>query len=114
VHETLTSSPARLFVRDGGHVVPIRTKDITRLEAADDSVIVHASGRRYRMNVPLHDLEHRLDTSQFVRVHRSHVVNLDHVVSLAPYDGSRFQIKLRDGTELTASRQRSRLLRKMT
>jgi two-component system LytT family response regulator len=113
VRETLTMSPARLFVRDGGHVVPIRARDIARLEAADDAVIVHATGRRYRMNVPLHDLENRLDPSQFVRVHRSHVVNLDHVVALTPYDGSRFLIRLRDGTELKASRQRSRLLRKL-
>jgi DNA-binding LytR/AlgR family response regulator len=47
-------------------------------------------------------------------VHRSHVVNLDYVASWTPYDGSRFQITLRTGATLMASRQRSRMLRELT
>lgn len=110
--EVLTQGPVpRLFVRDAGRVVPIRVSSIERLQACDDYVIVHAAGRQFRLNVPLSDLEQRLDPQLFVRVHRSHVVNLDHVASWTPYDGSRFQIALRSGTTLMASRQRSRLLR---
>ena len=101
----------RLFVREAGRIVPIRVASIEWLEACDDYVIVHTQGRSLRMNVPLSDLERRLDPVVFVRVHRSHVVNLDHVVSWMPYDGSRFQITLRSGTTIMASRQRSRLLR---
>jgi two-component system, LytTR family, response regulator len=110
--EVLTDSPVpRLFVRDGGRIVPIRVSSIERLQACDDSVIVHAAGRQFRLNLPLSDLERRLDPHVFVRVHRSHVVNLDHVASWTPYDGSRFEITLRSGMTLMASRQRSRLLR---
>jgi len=74
-------------------------------------VIVHTAGRQLRVNLPLSDLERRLDPHVFVRVHRSHVVNLDHVASWTPHDGSRFQITLRSGTTVMASRQRSRVLR---
>jgi two-component system LytT family response regulator len=110
--EALTVGPMpRLFVRDAGRVVPIRAATIESLQACDDSVIVHAQGRSYRLNLPLSQLEDRLDPRLFVRVHRSHIVNLDHVTSWAPYDGSRFQITLRSGTTIMASRQRSRLLR---
>jgi len=103
----------RLFVRESRQVVPIRVSSIEWLEACDDFVIVHARGRHYTINVPLSDLEERLDPRIFVRVHRSHVVNLDHVASWAPYDGSRFQITLRTGDRVVASRQRSRILREM-
>jgi two-component system, LytTR family, response regulator len=110
--EVLAHGPVpRLFVRDGGRIVPIRVASIERLQACDDDVIVHAGGRQFRLSLPLSELEQRLDPEVFVRVHRSHVVNLDHVASWMPYDGSRFQITLRSGTTLMASRQRSRMLR---
>ena len=112
--EVLTAGPlARLFVREAGRIVPIRVGSIDRLQACDDYVIVHAAGKAFRLSLPLSDLERRLDPAVFVRVHRSHVVNLDHVAAISPYDGSRFQITLRDGVTIIASRQRSRLLREL-
>jgi two-component system LytT family response regulator len=103
--------PRRLFVREAGRVIPVRTSDVVRLEASDDFVVIHTTAQRYRMGVPLQDLAQRLDPAQFVRVHRSHVVNMDHVASMSPYDGSRMQVRLRDGTIIVASRQCSRALR---
>jgi len=61
--------------------------------------------------VALGDLERRLDPEKFLRVHRSHVVNLDHVSALVPYDATRLQVEMRDGTKIMASRTRSRELR---
>lgn len=104
----------RLFVREGGRIVPLATQAIERLEACDDFVQVYSAGRCYRINVTLQELEARLDPATFVRVHRSHIVNLDHVVGWEPFDGSRFEVRLRDGTRITASRQRSRVLRHVT
>ena len=110
--ETIASGPVpRLFVRDAGRIVPIRVAAIERIQAADDAVIVYAQGRQFRLNLTLAALEQRLDPNVFVRVHRSHLVNMDHVASWVPYDGSRFQITLRSGATLMSSRQRSRELR---
>ena len=103
----------RLFVREAGRIVPLRVASIEWLQACDDFVIVHAGGRQFRVNLTLSDLERRLDPRIFVRVHRSHLVNLDHVTSWTPYDGSRLQITLRTGRTLMASRQRSRVLREL-
>jgi len=110
--ESLARGPLRrLFVRDAGRIVPVRVAAIEWLQACDDYVILHTSGKEYMVNVPLADLVSRLDPHVFVRVHRSHVVNLDHVASWTPYDGSRLQITLRNGATILASRQRSRALR---
>ncbi len=103
----------RLFVRERGRIVPINITDIVRLEAVDDYVMVHVGGRKHLVSVRLRDFEARLDPDLFVRVHRSHMVNLDQVVSLTPHDGTRLQIELRDGTRIVASRTRSRELRKL-
>ena len=101
----------RVFVRDRGRIVPIATADIERLEAEDDYVALHARGRRYLVYLPLSEFERRLDPERFLRVHRSHIVNLDHVSGFVPFDGARLQVEMRDGTRIMASRTRSRELR---
>jgi two-component system LytT family response regulator len=113
--EAMTQGPVpRLFVRDAGRIVPIKVSSVERLEACDDYVVVHTATQRYRINVTLTELEERLNPHTFVRVHRSHVVNLDHVASWTPYDGSRMQVTLKSGATIMASRQRSRELRTLT
>lgn len=102
---------ARVFVRDRGRILPIATEDIERLEAEDDYVALHARGRRFLVYLSLGEFERRLDPERFLRVHRSHVVNLDFVAALVPFDGSRLQVEMRDGTKIMASRTRSRELR---
>lgn len=101
----------RIFVRDRGKITPILVKEIERLEAEDDYVAVHARGRRHLVYLPLAEFERRLDPAQFLRIHRAHVVNLDFVSHLEPFDAGRLRVTMRDGTALLASRVRSRELR---
>ena len=102
---------SRIFVRDRGRILPIVLADIERLEADDDYVAVHTKGRRFLVYLGMNDFEARLAPDRFLRVHRSHIVNLDHVAAIAPFDGTRLQVVMKDGTKLTASRTRSRELR---
>ena len=101
----------RIFVRDRGRIIPIAVADIERLEADDDYVAVHTRGRRYLVYLGMNDFETRLDPERFLRVHRSHIVNLDHVAAMVPFDAARLQIEMKDGKKLIASRTRSRELR---
>lgn len=103
---------ARIFVRDQGRVLPVRADEIVRCESDGDYVIVHARGTQYPVYLNLGDLAQQLGTGQFVRVHRSHVVNLDHVASLAPHDASRLAITMKDGSHVIASRAGTQLLRR--
>lgn len=102
---------SRILVRHRDGIVPIALDAIERLEARGDYVALHTGGRRLLVRLPLNDLERRLDQSRFLRVHRSHIVNLDHVKSIVPYDGSRFQFVMRDGAQLLSSRARAKELR---
>jgi len=102
----------RLFVRERGAVKPLRMSAVQHLESADDYVTVHTTNReRFDMGITMAALEERLDPASFLRIHRRFIVNMDHVTSIAPINGSRFEVKMRDGTVLAASRERSRLLR---
>ncbi len=101
----------RVFVRDRDRILPVAAAEIERLEAADDYVALHARGQSYLVYLPLGDFERRLDPRRFLRVHRAHVVNLDFVKHMVPYDGSRMLVEMRDGTKILASRARSKDLR---
>jgi len=89
-----------------------RTAAVQHLESNDDYVTLQtADGGRFDLETTMTALEERLDPATFLRIHRRFIVNMDHVVSISPMDGSRFEVKMRDGTSLAASRQRSRVLR---
>lgn len=106
-------SLTRLFVRVRGRIVPIATADIECFEAHGDYVRLHTDGRDHLIHVRLKELEARLDPERFVRVHRSHIVNLDHLLAMEPCRSSRFRLSLRSGLQIVASRARSRELRRL-
>jgi two-component system LytT family response regulator len=101
----------RIFVRDRGRIIPIAVDGIDRLEAEDDYVGVHTAGKRYLVYLTMSEFEARLDPQRFVRIHRSHIVNLDKVAAFLPEDGGRLSIEMKDGTKLSASRTRARELK---
>jgi two-component system LytT family response regulator len=111
-HDALGRRPlTRLFARRGERVIPIPTEQVVRAEAEGDYVAVHAGGKPYLLAVSLADLEARLDPERFERVHRAHLVNLDHVREVRPFDERRLVIRLADGSEVVASRTGSQRLR---
>ena len=101
----------RMFVRDArGRIVQVRVSEISRLIGAGDYVELFANNMPYLVSLTLTEFEERLDPKKFSRVHRSTIVNLDHVVSCHEIS-RRLAIKLSDGTELIASRSGSQILR---
>jgi two-component system LytT family response regulator len=103
----------RLFACQGQRIVPLPVEQITRIAACDDYSEVHCRGEAYLLSLGLNDLESRLDPERFVRVHRSHIVNLDHVERMQPGDDRRLELHLRDGSRVVASRTGSQRLREM-
>jgi two-component system LytT family response regulator len=101
---------ARWFVRDGTRIVALDPAEIERIEADDDYAFFHHRGRRYGVRLRLQDLEAKLDPRQFVRIHRSHIVNVAFVAACEPFDAWRLQVVLSTGHRIVASRSGTRLL----
>jgi two-component system, LytTR family, response regulator len=102
---------SRLFVRDRGQVIPVPVADIVHCDADGDYVAIHAAGRRYLVYLNLSDLAARLDPERFIRIHRSHLVNLDRVSAMVPHDANRLEVRMDDGSRAVASRAGTQLLR---
>jgi two-component system LytT family response regulator len=94
----------RLAVRARGRIVMLDVDAIDWIQAADNYVTVHASGREYLLRETLAALERQLDPACFVRIHRSTIAALDRIVELQPSSHGDFDVRLRDGTQLTLSR----------
>jgi two-component system LytT family response regulator len=103
----------RLFARSGPRIVPIAVESILRIQAAGDYAEVHCAAGRFLLQVSLGELLSRLDPERFQQVHRSHIVNLDHVRELRPYDERRLLIRVEGGGEILASRKASEELRRL-
>lgn len=102
----------RLFLRERDAILPVPVERILRIEAEGDYVNVHTRERVHLVRLRLQDLEGRLG-DRFLRVHRSHLVNLDHVKLFEHHDDTRLVVVMNDGTRVLASRTRSRELRRL-
>jgi two-component system, LytTR family, response regulator len=114
VRSALSGRPLRrLFAREGDRILPIAVESIVRIEACDDYAQVHTAARSFLLHLSLTELEALLDPERFRRVHRSHILNLDHVALLEPHDDRRLVIRLKDGSRVVASRAASHRLREL-
>jgi two-component system LytT family response regulator len=80
-----TSPLERILVRDGSKVHVISTSKIDYLEAQDDYVCIKSEGKEYLKQETLAGLEKSLDPQQFVRIHRSYILNLERLERLDLY-----------------------------
>lgn len=110
--EALSRGPVtRLFVRSGRSIVPVAVADITWFEAAGDYVCLHTQRADHLLHLALAGLESRLDPVHFTRIHRTHIVNLDHVAGFRREASGALVAEMRDGTRLAVSRAKARELR---
>ena len=102
---------SRIFVRDGNRIVPIRLASLERAQGADDYVTISTTTKQHLVSIRLSDLEQRLQGASFLRIHRSHLINLNFVFSIEPYDAARLQVVMKSGVRIVASRTGSKRLR---
>lgn len=100
------SPPERFAVRKrGGTEVMVEVADIDWIEAAGNYAILHVGGETFEIRSSLTRLESELDPRRFVRVHKSHVVNVAKVVEVTPWVSGDWRIRLHDGGEVSLSRR---------
>src|SRR5215467_7451562 len=106
-----THALSRIFVRDGNRILPIPLTSIERVQGTDDYVTIYTGNREYLVSIRLSDLEAHLGRDNFLRIHRSHLINLEHVGSIEPYDATRVEVVMKGGRRIVASRAGSKRLR---
>ncbi len=102
---SLAAGRTRLLLSERGKVVVLAMRDIEFVQAAAKHVKIYASGRCFSFRQSLAQLESRLDPASFVRIHRSTLVNVEHIAEMHPLFHGDYELILRRGTRLTLSRR---------
>lgn len=102
----------RYFTRLGDELIPIEVEDIVLIRGAQDyAEVVTATGKAHLVRMSLGEFEQRLSRSQFLRVHRSIIVNLRHMGRAEPIGSGRLALHLAGGQTVETSRSGAQLIR---
>lgn len=96
--------PDRLVVKTSGRVVFIKVADIDWVDAAGNYVRLHIGGDSHLMRETMGRIETRLDPEQFLRIHRSTIVNIERIRELQQQFHGDYLVVLKNGQRLTLSR----------
>lgn len=100
---TTESFLKRIVVKSTKAMNVIPVDDILYLEAQDDYVMIHTSDSRHMKKQTMKYFEDRLDPNQFIRVHRSYIVNVTQINKLEPYSKDTYVVILKKGDKLNVS-----------
>jgi two-component system LytT family response regulator len=105
--ETASHSPTqqhRVVVKTGGKIKIIPVEDIHYLEASDDYVKIHTHNGAFLKNKTMSYFEQVLDNTQFVRTHRSYILNVQQVTRIDPYEKDSHLCVLQSGAQVPVSK----------
>ncbi|HEY0036628.1 MAG TPA: LytTR family DNA-binding domain-containing protein [Longimicrobium sp.] len=103
-----------LLVRSADVLRLLKVSEIEWIEADGHHVRIRVQGEIITVRERLGRFEEVLDPLQFLRIHRSTIVNLDRVREFRHWFGGDFQVLLRDGGELRLSRSYRDRLRSLS
>lgn len=96
--------PNRVVVKNGSNILIIPTTEITHMEAYDDYVKIFTGETFYLKKKTMSYYEEVLDPENFVRVHRSFILNLDFLTRIEQADKTSHQALLKNGTKVPLSK----------
>ncbi len=94
----------RLVIRSGGRIVFLKTREIDWIEAAGNYVQIHSGEHCHLVRETMNSMESKLDTSMFLRIHRSIIVNVESIKELEPCGNGEYIVQLYNGKGLSLSR----------
>ncbi len=92
-------------MRRKGREVMVEVADIDWIEASGNYAVLHVGDETFEIRSSLTKLEGELDPKRFVRVHKSHLVNIGRVVEVTPWVSGDWRIRLQSGAEVNLSRR---------
>ena len=95
---------SRLAVRSGERTIFLMIDDVEWIEASQNYVRVHAGQATHMLHVPMNQIEASLDPERFLRIHRSHIVNLKRIRQAWTLAHGQYILELASGERLQSGR----------
>lgn len=71
-----------IFVKSNSRLVKLNTEDVYFVEALKDYVVINTHNTRYTIHSTMKEIEKKLSSEDFIRVHRSFIVRLDKIAAI--------------------------------
>jgi two-component system LytT family response regulator len=104
---------SRFVVRRGSTHTFVSVGDVIWIDAVDNYLQLHVGSRAHLVRGTMKEVEHELDPSSFVRIHRSAIVNIARIVAVETQPAGGYMVRLSDGTRLKTSRQYTAAVRQL-
>lgn len=105
VSPTLTTTEyiERITVKDGQKIDIIPISDILQIQANGDYVLIQTLEKKFIKEQTMKSLEEQLPTDQFVRIHRSNIVNVSYIARVEQYGKQSQLLKMQNGLQIKIS-----------
>lgn len=94
----------RFVVKSEGRILFFTTDEIDWIEAASNYVKLYSNAKGHLVRHTMNEMERKLDARQFLRIHRSIIVNIKKIRGVQPCNSGEFIVTLVNGKELPSSR----------
>lgn len=102
--EEQTEYLQRVVVKIGRHIQVVSTDKILWLEAQDDYVMLHTKDGEFLKSRTMKYFEEHLSPDDFVRIHRSHIVQISHIKQIELFGKESYRVLLKSGEKLPISK----------
>ncbi|MEP7362176.1 MAG: LytTR family DNA-binding domain-containing protein [Acidobacteriota bacterium] len=99
-------------LKDEFHMLDVA--DVIAFKAEGELVYILASKGRFLADLTLKALEERLPAPTFRRIHRSTIINTDHIQRISPLSSKRWLLKMTNGLEAIVSKRMASVIRDQT
>lgn len=102
----------RIVVKMGSkiHIIPL--EQIEQIDAQDDYVMIHSPQGRFLKKETMNYFEEHLPATQFLRVHRSHIININQIQRIEQYGKESYILMLKNNNKVNVSKSRIKELKK--
>ncbi len=94
----------RFLVKSEGRILFFDAREIDWIEAASNYAEIHTGSQSFLVRHTMNELERKLNPMQFLRIHRSFIVNLAKIRGVQPCNSGEYMVRLQNGKELPSSR----------
>ena len=94
----------RIVVREGSNIRIVPVHEVLYIEAYDDYVKIFTQKEMFLKKKTMSFYEQSLDASQFVRVHRSYIINLQQLTKIEPMEKETYLALLKSGVKVPLSK----------
>jgi len=101
--KTSSYTPA-IFVQKSEKYFKINIEDIMYVEASGDYTVISANNEQYVSSKGITRLEEKLDSNLFIRIHRSTIVNQEHLAQIEKHFNGGMIAKMKNGKTFPISR----------